>query len=562
MAIDLLGRTTSYADANSQTTTSNYDSLGRLASRSGPLGGETFTYDNYNRLTDQQLDSVSVAKPYYDAYGRLDHVDYPTAGASSGKQVLTITRDSLGRTTGQTYTLGNGTTTVADNVNHSQSGQIISGTENGVAKSYTYDRANRLTNATIGSNTYTYGFGTPSGCSGTYNTNAGKNSNRTSQTINTTTTTYCYDQADRLLTSSQSSLTNAQYDQHGNTTQLGSGTQTKFEYDSSDRNTKITEGSKNVTYTRDVQNRITTRTLVNGTTTTNKYTFTTTGDTPDLLLNSSNGVVEKYEQLPGGVLLTIRPSQSGAAQKVHSLPNIHGDVMLTTDANGTSTGTFTYDPFGNKTSSTLPNNTATNSTYGWVGQHEKDTETAFALSPTEMGARVYLSSTGRFLSVDPIEGGTPNNYVYPPDVVNDFDLDGRATINYGIGGCIVICVGVNAIHNTSNGSWYYSLGSGFGLKGPSIMYGKGGPETGWSVAGGASAIIGANASYNRKRWSREYGFAGPGVSISAQHTSRLTRGTWYGQGKGKSFKKDSQYLKDLRSGKLKRNYYQPQRKRR
>ena len=43
----------------------------------------------------------------------------------------------------------------------------------------------------------------------------------------------------------------------------------------------------------------------------------------------------------------------------------------------------------------------------------------------QMGARVYLPGIGRFAQVDPVQGGTPNNYVYPPDPVNDFDLTGE-----------------------------------------------------------------------------------------------------------------------------------------
>jgi RHS repeat-associated protein len=60
----------------------------------------------------------------------------------------------------------------------------------------------------------------------------------------------------------------------------------------------------------------------------------------------------------------------------------------------------------------------------YVGAAQKLTEAQLALLPIQMGARVYLPGFGRFLQVDPVQGGTPNNYVYPPEPVNNYDLTG------------------------------------------------------------------------------------------------------------------------------------------
>lgn len=64
-------------------------------------------------------------------------------------------------------------------------------------------------------------------------------------------------------------------------------------------------------------------------------------------------------------------------------------------------------------------------TFSYVGQHEKLSEAKLATIPIQMGARVYIPGLGRFLSVDPVQGGTPNNYVNLTDPANDFDLSGN-----------------------------------------------------------------------------------------------------------------------------------------
>ncbi|MEV4539345.1 RHS repeat-associated core domain-containing protein [Asanoa sp. NPDC049518] len=62
--------------------------------------------------------------------------------------------------------------------------------------------------------------------------------------------------------------------------------------------------------------------------------------------------------------------------------------------------------------------------YGWLGgkQRAADTPTGVIL----MGVRLYNATTARFLTVDPVTGGSCNAYDYAcADPINGFELDGK-----------------------------------------------------------------------------------------------------------------------------------------
>ncbi len=448
--VDLLGRTTSYTDTYGDWTGYEYNSVGLLTRKYGDMGEEVFSYDSYHRLATQVFNGTTYATLTYDTYGRVDHVDYNNAG----QMRLTNSFNAFGRANQRTYRLGDGTTVVTDTAEFSQSGRIIGAavqsSSNSLASDYTYDAAGRLTAATIGSNTYSYGFGAQDsscGAGSNMNTNSGKNSNRTSQTINGVTTTYCYDYADRLVSSSDATANSPTYDSRGNTTAIGTGTKPlNLCYDSSNRNWCLTQydssGNGQANYSsRDVIGRTIYReqnTVTNWTwnlADQQWYGFTGGGDSPDFTRNAAWTITEQYLNLPGGVLLSLKPQQTGNNQKQYSLSSIQGHTLLTTDATGTNTSggngpasTFTYDPFGNPLpGSVLPANT-TSGSYGFAGSNQKLTETTLDLKPIQMGARVYLSTLGRFTSPDPIDGGTPNRYVYVVDPINGSDYSGLLSV--------------------------------------------------------------------------------------------------------------------------------------
>jgi RHS repeat-associated protein len=421
---DTLGRTTSYTDADNNTSTTTYDIAGNTATTNDGKATRTYTYDGGTErrgLATQIVDGQAgtFGGGAYDPDGKLTTETWPNG------TVVTHTYDETGTESGIAYTqpgCGQSDCTLyREQIHQSAHDQDADRTSTLSAQRYGYDADGRLTtvndtvNGACSSRTYTFNSATDRTGLSAYD----PASDGSCQTATASaSTTWTYDTADRISTSGYV------YDSLGRTTtvpaadtQNPDGGNLTATYDVNDLVATMSQGGTTDTYTLDADaQRIRSWNVNDGATVTTKTNhYDSTNDSP-AWTDEGDGTWTRSVDGLNGMAAIVTPSDND-----WQIVNLHGDCVATihnTDAGLSAVSEA--DEYG------VLRNTADVGTvrYGWLGAKQRAADNPDGI--ILMGVRLYSPASGRFLSVDPVPGGSCNRYDYGcQDPTDKSDTDGR-----------------------------------------------------------------------------------------------------------------------------------------